>query len=243
MLIHSSKKLPNSLDLSVDGKTVEQVRCFKFLGVQVNDTLTWSDHINFVCSKVSRSLNLLHRLSWFLPQSLLLLFLKSYILPTFDYCDIVWSGCTKQESHRLETLLNFSCRTVLRRRRDYSATAARRELGLSTLASRRKVHTAQMVFKCLSSNTPPYLSQLFSYPTSHHHTRSSSSSQLNLPPVKTSLGQKSLAFLVLLFGEHCQHTSEEQRILINFQQPASKFSPVKQIICLCPLICMNQLPS
>ena len=194
MLIHSSKKLPNSLDLSVDGKTVEQVRCFKFLGVQVNDTLTWSDHINFVCSKVSHSLNLLRRLSWFLPQSLLLLFLKSYILPTFDYCDIVWSGCTKQESDRLETLLNFSCRTVLRRCRDYSATAAQRERGLSTLACRRKVHTAQMVFKCLSSNTPPYLSQLFSYPTSHHHTRSSSSSQLNLPPVRTSLGQKSFSF-------------------------------------------------
>ena len=98
-------------------RLLNRFNVFQFLGVQVNDTLTWSDHINFVCSKVSRSLNLLRCLSWFLPQSLLLLFLKSYILPTFDYCDIVWSGCTKQESHRLETLLNFSCRTVLRRRR------------------------------------------------------------------------------------------------------------------------------
>ena len=175
---------------------MEQVRCFKFLGVLVNNTLTWSDHVlNMVCSKVSRSLNLLRRLSWFLPQPLLLLFLKSYILPTFDYCDIVWSGCTKHEARQLETLLNFSCRTVLRKRKDYSASAARRELGLPTLTSRRKLHTAQMVFKCLSSNTPSYLSQLFSHPPSHYCTRSSSSSQLNLPPLRTSLGQRCFSFM------------------------------------------------
>ena len=55
--------------------------CFKFLGVLVNDTLTWSDRIDMVCNKVTCSLNLLHCLSWFLLQHLLLLYLKSYILP------------------------------------------------------------------------------------------------------------------------------------------------------------------
>ena len=45
----------------------------------------------------------------------------------------MWSGCTKAESVRLESLLNFACLTVLHRRKDSSATAARYELGLSTL--------------------------------------------------------------------------------------------------------------
>ena len=158
MLIHTSrKKVSNRLQLTVDGSNVKQVRCFKFLGVLVNDTLTWSDHFNMLCTKVSRNLHLLQHLSWFLPQPLLLLFLKSYILPTFDDCDIVWSACTKQEALHLETLLIFSCRTVLRKCRDYSASAA--QLGMPTLAARRKLHTAQMVFKCLFSKAPPYLSQ------------------------------------------------------------------------------------
>ena len=195
MLVHSSKKkLQSGLNLSINGHDVIQVRCFKYLGVLVNDTLTWSDHIDMVCNKVTRNLNLLRRLSWFLPKSLLLLFLKSYIIPCFDYCDIVWSGCTKKEAHRLETLLNFGCRLVLRRRRQYSASAARRELGLTTLATRRKLHLAIMMHKCLSSQSPTYLSHLFSSPTSHYHTRSASAHQLNLPPVRTSLGQRSFSF-------------------------------------------------
>ena len=66
MLIHSSRKVVDgNLTLKVDDRTVECVWSFKFLGVVVNDTLTWADHIDIVCKKVSRSLNLLRRLSWF----------------------------------------------------------------------------------------------------------------------------------------------------------------------------------
>ena len=195
MLIHSNKKdVPSSLKLKINGCSVEQVQQFKFLGVVVNDSLTWSDHIDLVCNKVSRSLNLLRRVSYFLPRPLLLLFLNSYILPHLDYCDVVWSSCTKSQSLRLETLINFACRTVLHRNRRSSASAARSELGFSTLSSRRKLHLAQSVFKCLSAQSPSYLSQLFSAPCSSYHTWSSSSRQLNLPATKSCYGQRAFSF-------------------------------------------------
>ena len=102
MLIHSArKKVSDRLAPNVENVDIELVQNFKFLGVTVNDTLSWGDHIEFICNKVTRSLSLLHRLSWFFPRPLLL-YLKLYILPLFDYCDNVWSVYTKQESHRLE---------------------------------------------------------------------------------------------------------------------------------------------
>ncbi len=114
LLIHSSREIvEGNLTLNTDDRTIERVRYFKVLGVEVNDTLTWVDHIGMVCKKVTRRLNLLHRLSWFLPCPILLLFLKSYILPHFDYCDVVWITCTNSESLRLESVLNFACHTVL----------------------------------------------------------------------------------------------------------------------------------
>ena len=70
----------------------------KFLGVCINDTLTWHEHVQQVSSTVSRNLNLLRRLSWFPPKSALLVFYCSYILPFFDYCDVVRGCCTKEEA-------------------------------------------------------------------------------------------------------------------------------------------------
>ena len=81
MLIHSTRTRvqPLPLDIHLSGSQIEQVSRFKLLGVVVNDTLTWTDHSSHVVTKVSRNVNLLRRLSWFLPQPLLVLFLKSYL--------------------------------------------------------------------------------------------------------------------------------------------------------------------
>ena len=117
----------------------------------------------------------------------------TYILPHFDYCDVVWSSCTHEESCRLEFLLNFECKIVLCKTCDFSSTTALHELGLTTLNLRR-LHTVQCMFCWLSSQTPSYLTRLFSSTTQHHNTRSSSTRQLNLPPVKSSFGQRAFSF-------------------------------------------------
>ena len=197
MLIHSSasrkRNLP-PLDLHLLGSQIEQVFSFKFLGIIINNTLTWSDHVKYISQKVSRSISLLRRLSWFLPRSLLVLFLKSYILPVLDYCDVVWDSCTKKEAQQMETLLNYACRVVLHRQKHESATAARAELGLTTLAVRRKIHLARLMYKCTHSQQPPYLASLFPLPSSHHQHFTRSSSTVNLPPVRSSFGKRAFSF-------------------------------------------------
>lgn len=82
----------------VDDRTLEHICSLKFLGVEGNGTLTCVDHNDMVCKKVSRSLKLLCLLSWLLPRQFLLIYLKSYIFPQFDFCDVVWIICTKAES-------------------------------------------------------------------------------------------------------------------------------------------------
>ena len=151
--------------------------------------------------------------SWFLPHSPLFTFLKSYIVAHFDYCDVVWSGCNSGESCRLDVLLNFACKVVLRRKHDSSSTAALQELALTTLISRRKLHMAQCVFQCLSCQSPSYLTWLFPSVSSYHDTRSSSTSQLNLPLLRTSTGQKAFSFAGASFWHslpQAMHSSREE---------------------------------
>ena len=69
---------------------VEQVYTTKFLGVYINDTLTWCEHVGHVSSSISRNLNLLRWLLWFLPKSTLLVIYHSYILPSLTI--VMWCG-------------------------------------------------------------------------------------------------------------------------------------------------------
>ena len=58
-------------------------------------------------------------------------YILSHMLPSFAYCNVVWSGHPKEEA--LETLLNFGCKLVLCGCCDHSASAACTELEMTTL--------------------------------------------------------------------------------------------------------------
>ena len=118
----------------------------------------------------------------------------SHILLSFDYCEVVWSGCSKSDALHLETLLNFACRTVLRSHRDFLLLLLVVNLAFPLYSTRRKLHTAQAMFKCLSSLSLSYLSQLFSFPTSCYNMHSSSTCQFSLPSTRTCFGQKAFSF-------------------------------------------------
>ena len=150
MLLHSSCKtnLP-PLNLSLDSPTIKRIRVYKFLGIQINDTLTWKDHIDFIISKLlGRSTSL------FLPTPLRILFCKSYIMPIFDYCDVVWQQCTSQESTRLERLHNLAIKSILHKSRFDSTSSPRQQRGVTSLEHRRRLHLSQQVLKSVKGIHP-----------------------------------------------------------------------------------------
>ena len=196
MLIHSSKLNPPPLDISLDSTSVEQVSTFKLLGCIIDHHLTWNSHIQYISSKVSRSINLLRRLSWFLPRSALQMYYQTYILPSLDYCDVVWTNCPLKLSTKLERLQNFAGRIILKVPKQTSATWVRKELGWSTLTARRKLHVATLMFKLKNKLAPVYLSAIMT-PSSHlhqHNTRYAATDCFHLPQASTNHGKDAFSF-------------------------------------------------
>lgn len=60
MLIHSCcRRSLSPLDVQLNGTHIQQVQNYKYLGVVISDTLSWSQHIDFVCSKAAKGIGLL----------------------------------------------------------------------------------------------------------------------------------------------------------------------------------------
>ena len=63
---------------------INSVSSFKYLGVMLSSTFTWSDHIEYISCKVNKNLGLLRRIKYYLPYDARLLFYNSLVLPIFD---------------------------------------------------------------------------------------------------------------------------------------------------------------
>ena len=78
------------------------MRIVKYLGVIVDDTLTWSDHVEYISTKIRRGIGILKRTSKFLKEGSLLMIYSSLIEPYLRYCNIVWGQCNETLKDKLQ---------------------------------------------------------------------------------------------------------------------------------------------
>ena len=66
-----------SISLSIFDTDINSVPSFKCLGVILSSTFTWSDHVEYISSKVNKNLDLLRRIKYYLPYNARLRFYNS----------------------------------------------------------------------------------------------------------------------------------------------------------------------
>ena len=154
MIIGSSQRLNkiDSISFKVDNMDLDEVSSFKYLGIVINNRLTWQDHVDQMFSKINKKLGLLKRIRYCLPLDARLLFFNSYVLPLFDYADIVWGDRGNSTLMlQLQSLHNKAAKIILDLPIGLSAREALNELKCKTLARRRAEHRTAFIYKCLNN--------------------------------------------------------------------------------------------
>lgn len=85
------------VNLNINDENIERTGHYKYLGVMINENLTWSDHVDLICSKVSKCLGMIKRIKHLLPNKSREIIFYTIVLPIFDYAYIVWGdrfNCT-----------------------------------------------------------------------------------------------------------------------------------------------------
>ena len=92
MIIGSIQKMKSleSVTITIENTDLQPSNTLKYLEVTINCQLTWDDHVYGISSSVLKKLSLFRRIKAYLPLHAGQLFYFSYIMPQFDYCDIVW---------------------------------------------------------------------------------------------------------------------------------------------------------
>ena len=71
MLFFKHPKVVATLKLLINGNPIEQVTNFNFLGITIDQNITWSDHIKKISIKVARVIGILSKLKHIFPRNIL----------------------------------------------------------------------------------------------------------------------------------------------------------------------------
>ena len=83
----SQRKLNHSFSLYFGGQPLTQSNVTRFIGVYLDEHLTWKYHINFVCKQIAKSIGILSRTRFYLSCKTKLTLYYTLIYPYITYCN------------------------------------------------------------------------------------------------------------------------------------------------------------
>ena len=102
-----------NLDVHIGQEKINRVKTFKYLGITMDETLTYNIHINNIIKKVNHKISMLKRICKYLTVKTSVLIYKSFILPILEYGSILYMNASKSHLDRLQTLQNHGLKCCL----------------------------------------------------------------------------------------------------------------------------------
>ena len=122
---HNGLKSRNEdLDLKIRNNELEIIQKTKYLGVQIDNSLNWKEHIKTVSTKVSRAIGFLKHAKTFLPKETLKTLYTAIVEPHLRYCCSVWGCAGSTELNQLQKLQNRAARIITNSSFDTPSTGA-----------------------------------------------------------------------------------------------------------------------
>ena len=88
----------------INGIKLEKLDNIKYLGLCLDDTLSWKSHVSQLTRKVSKFMPMLYNVRNNVSREGLKLIYNSLIYPLLMYCNVVWGSCCQSYLNNLNTI-------------------------------------------------------------------------------------------------------------------------------------------
>ena len=93
---------------------LENVYDCKYLGVVLDQTMSWKLHTNQICQNVSKYLGLFYGIREWLATDQLNTSYKALALPHLSYHDVTWGNCNDNLQTKIDQLQKRAGRAILK---------------------------------------------------------------------------------------------------------------------------------
>jgi hypothetical protein len=195
ILFHSTQqfnKIPHNLPpINIENITIERARNTKFLGVLIDEHISWKPHISYINTRVSKNIGLLYKARSFLSQKSLKLVYFSFIHSYLMYANIAWGSTHKSKLEPLYLRQKHASRIVYNKNKLTHAQPLLEQMNALNIFQINIYQNILFMFKYKLSLVPEHFTDhFFEYNTNKYNTRAMGN--FKIPFEKTKLSKFSL---------------------------------------------------
>ena len=158
----------------------------KNLGIIMDKTLLFNDHINETCKKASFAIRCIGRIRRYLPYDGLKMLVNSLVISRLDYCNSVLYGIPKYQRDKLQRIQNIAAWMITGTRSTDHITPILKNLPWLPVEARINFKILLITYKILNGQSTSYLEPIIQEYHSLRTLRSSTRSLLCIPSIKSN---------------------------------------------------------
>lgn len=187
-----------NLNVQLNNINIERVNETKFLGVILQDDLTWTSHIADKSKKISQISAILTRLKHDLPKQTLKTIYNALIEPHLTYGITAWASLPNSSIKRLQLIQKRTIRTISKGKYNCHTDPLFKSLKILKIVDCYQLKCSQLYHKKLKNLLPYYheLQLLTREEYIPNHTRTRQQNHIYIHSIKTNIEKRLLNYSV-----------------------------------------------
>ena len=177
------QRLPDDFYVTLLEKRITPTISARDLGIQLDSTLSFNEHIANTVSTCIASLCQINRVKHLFDPKILENVISSLVFSKLYYCSNVWSSTTKKNIEKLQKVQNFAARIITGTQKYEHITPILKQLNWLPVPDMLKYFVGVLTFKCLNGLAPDYLNSYFQERLSLHDRNTRNKQKLNFQPI------------------------------------------------------------
>ena len=190
----TSKHLLKKINLNINKNHIKQVTTFKYLGVYLDNMLSWREHIQNLITKLAKFTGVVYKIRKFAPKKVIMMLYNALIGSCLRYGVRSWGSSSPQLLNSLQIAQNKIIRAMLFLPYTSDVRPGLVELKTLNLKGTYQHEIAKLFHSVVYNYCPKTFSDFFELSTHRYTTRLRQNSCFSLMKAKTELGKKSLKF-------------------------------------------------
>lgn len=210
MIVKSHRKIEVNTNINIkltnkDGTNypLERKDHIKYLGVLIDDTISWKYHISFVCSRIARNIGIISKLRYYLTLKQLKQLYYNLIYPYISYAILAWGSTYKSHIQKVQIKQNQVIRLIFFAisygENTESALPLLNLLDILTINNVFRLQALKFTHQWHRKQLPNIFKNYFHYARDVHsyNTRYASKNNLYKPRVRTNIGKHAIPFMAI----------------------------------------------
>ena len=195
MLFTRKRTDVHDIDIEINNINISRVKNVKFLGVILDEKMSWKDHINYISKKISKCIAIMFKLKNIVSKDTLKSLYYTLAYPYFIYCNVVWGNTFKTYMSPLiilqKRIIRILSGNVSRLAHTEPLFQKQEILKFNVL---HQYQIAQFMYNFIKGDISKVFNDMFMYNSDVHHYNTRQSHLFHIPQVSSNQRKRTLRY-------------------------------------------------